>query len=76
MIDEINPIIRGWGRYYCKAHVRQLFHQLDGWIVRRLWSQRYKRWRNAGWKQLPERKLIGEYGLVRLISLVPSLNPR
>ena len=76
VIDEINPIIRGWGRYYCKAHVRQLFHQLDGWIVRRLWSQRYKRWRNAGWKQLPERKLISEYGLVRLISLVPSLNPR
>ena len=76
VIDEINPIIRGWGRYYCKAHVRQLFHQLDGWIGRRLWSQRYKRWRNAGWKQLPERKLIGQYGLVRLISLVPSLNPR
>ena len=50
LIDEINPIIRGWGRYYCKAHVRRLFHQLDGWIVRRLWSHRYKRWRNAGWR--------------------------
>ena len=58
LIDEINPIIRGWGQYYCKAHVRGLFHQLDGWIVRRLWSHRRKRWRNAGWKQLPERKLI------------------
>ena len=58
LIDEINPIIRGWGQYYCKAHVRRLFHQLDGWIVRRLWSHRHKRWRNAGWKQLPERKLI------------------
>ena len=73
---NINPVIRGWGRYYCKAHVRRLFHQLDGWIVRRIWSHRHKRWRNRGWKQLPERKLIGEYGLVRLISLVPSLNPR
>ena len=76
LINNINPVIRGWGRYYCKAHVRRLFHQLDGWLVRRIWSHRHKRWRNAGWKRLPERKLIGEYGLVRLISLVPSLNPR
>ena len=76
LIDQINPVVRGWGQYYCKAHVRKLFHQLDGWIVRRLWSHRHKRWRNAGWKRLPERKLIGEYGLVRLISLIPSLNLR
>ena len=76
LIDEINPVIRGWGRYYCKAHVRRLFHQLDGWIVRRIWSHRYKRWRNGGWRHLPERKLMGEYGLVRLFSLIPSLNPR
>ena len=76
MVAELNPVIRGWGRYYRRAHVRRLFHQLDGWIVRRLWSHRYKRWRNAGWKQLPERRLINEYGLVRLVSLIPSLNPR
>ena len=76
LIDNLNPVIRGWGQYYRKAHIRRLFHQLDGWIVRRIWSHRHKRWRNVGWKRLPERKLIGEYGLVRLISLVPSLNPR
>ena len=76
LINDINPVIRGWGHYYCKAHIRRLFHQLDGWVVRRIWSHRHKRWRNTGWKRLPERKLIGEYGLVRLISLVPSLNPR
>ena len=76
LIDQINPVIRGWGQYYCKAHVRKLFHQLDGWIVRRIWSHRRKRWRNVGWKQLPTRKLIDEYGLVRLITLVPSLNLR
>ena len=76
LIGQINPVIRGWGQYYCKAHVRRLFLQLDGWIVRRIWSHRRKRWRNGGWRDLPERKLIVEYGLVRLISLVPSLNPR
>ena len=76
LINDLNPVIRGWGQYYCKAHVRRLFLQLDGWIVRRIWSHRHKRWRNTGWKRLPERRLIGDYGLVRLISLVPSLNLR
>jgi RNA-directed DNA polymerase len=76
LIEEINPVIRGWGLYYHKAHVRKLFHQLDGWIVRRIWSHRYKRWRNVGWKRLPERRLCAEYGLVRLIALVPSLSLR
>ena len=72
LINGINPVIRGWGQYYCKAHIRRLFHQLDSWVVRRTWSHRHKRWRNTGWKRLPERRLIGDYGLVRLISLVPS----
>jgi RNA-directed DNA polymerase len=76
LIDEINPIIRGWGHYYCKAHVRKLFARLARWIVRRLWSHRYKRWRNCGWRYLPERRLYGEYGLVNLIALIPSLNLR
>lgn len=74
LIDEINPIIRGWGNYYRKAHVRKLFNRLDRWIRRRIWSHRHKRWRNAGWKTLPESKLHGELGLVSLIKLVPSLN--
>ncbi len=76
LIAEINPVIRGWGLYYCKAHVRKLFHQLDSWIVRRLWSHRHRRWRCAGWKTLPNSKLYGEYGLVNLVSLIPSLASR
>jgi len=76
LIDEINPIIRGWGNYYRKAHVRKLFNQLDRWIVRRLWSHRHKRWRNCGWRALPHAKVYGELGLVCLIYLIPSLNRR
>lgn len=77
LIDELNPVIRGWGRHYGRAHVRKLFKQLDGWIVRRIWSQRYKRWRNTGWKTLPQRRLYRELGLVNLVSLIPSLqSPR
>jgi group II intron reverse transcriptase/maturase len=73
LITEINPIVRGWGHHYKEAHVRRLFHRLDGWIVRRLWSHRFKRWRCRGWKDLPSVKLYGEFGLVNLVSLIPSL---
>lgn len=73
VIDDINPVIRGWGNYYYKAHVRLLFNRLDRWIVRRIWSFRCKRWRNAGWKELPRTKLYGEMGLVNLVSLIPTI---
>ena len=73
LIEELNPLLRGWGEYYKRAHVRRLFHRLDGWIVRRIWSHRFKRWGNLGWKKLPEAKLHGEYGLVHLVRLIPSL---
>jgi RNA-directed DNA polymerase len=76
MIKQLNPILNGWGQHYKRAHVRKLFNQLDRWVVRRIWSHHHKRWRNTGWKTLPERKLYGEYGLVNLIRLIPSIASR
>ncbi len=76
LIVELNPLLRGWGEYYKRAHVRKLFQRLDGWIRRRIWSHRYRHWRNAGWKWLPARQLYGEYELVRLLDLIPSLASR
>ena len=76
LIQKLNPLIRGWGEYYKKAHIRKLFNRLDNWIVRWLRSHRSKRWRNTGWRQLPKTKLYGEYGLVNLIALIPSIAPR
>jgi group II intron reverse transcriptase/maturase len=73
LIAGLNPLVRGWGEYYKRAHVRKLFQRLDGWIRRRIWSHRYKHWRNVGWKRLPAPQLYGEYELVRLIFLIPSL---
>lgn len=76
LIAQINPVIRGWGNYYCKAHVRKLFNRLDRWIVRRLWSQRNKRWRCKGWVTLPNAHLYSDLGLVNLVRLIPSLGLR
>jgi RNA-directed DNA polymerase len=76
LIAELNPLLRGWGEYYKRAHVRLLFNRLDRWILHRIRSHRYKRWRNGGWKRLPERVIYGEYGLVSLVWLIPSLASR
>jgi hypothetical protein len=56
-----------------RANVRRLFNRLNRWIVRRIWGWRFKRWRNAGWRTLPETRLYGEYGLVNLLQLIPSM---
>jgi RNA-directed DNA polymerase len=73
LIYVLNPVIRGWGMYYRRANVRRLFNRLNRWIVRRIWGWRFKRWRNAGWRTLPEARLYGEYGLVNLLQLIPSM---
>lgn len=75
LIDWLNPVIRGWGNYYRKAHVRRLFNRLQRWIVRRIWSHRCKRWRNQGWKRYPEPMLYQTFKLVNLLSLIPDLKP-
>ena len=73
LIKQVNPVVRGWGHHYKRAHVRKLFHQLDGWLVRRIWSHRFGKWRCCGWTTLPRCKLYGEFGLVNLVALIPSI---
>ncbi|MGC9222105.1 MAG: group II intron reverse transcriptase/maturase [Solirubrobacteraceae bacterium] len=73
VLDELNPIIRGWGNYYRRAKIRRLYHRLNRWIVLRVWNHQHKHWRNAGWRDLPERPLYGELGLVNLLQLIPSM---
>src|ERR1700746_899297 len=76
LIEELNPLLRGWGEYYKRAHVRLLFNRLDRWIVHRIWSHRFKHWRNAGWKRLSQKMLYPEFGLVNLVGLIPSIASR
>jgi group II intron reverse transcriptase/maturase len=73
LIQQVNPVVRGWGHYYKRAHVRKLFHRLDGWLVRRIWSHQHGKWRCCGWRTLPCSKLYGEYGLVNLVGMIPSI---
>jgi RNA-directed DNA polymerase len=75
-IEQITPVIRGWGTFYRKAHVRLLCNRLDRWMERRLYAFLAKRWRNAQWKSHPTSRLIEEFGLVRRTHLIPGLVKR
>src|ERR1700757_610373 len=73
LIQQVNPVVRGWGHHYKRAQVRKLFHRLDGGLVRRIWSHRHHKWRCCGWRTLPRSQLYGEYGLVNLVAMIPSI---
>jgi group II intron reverse transcriptase/maturase len=72
MIRRMNQLLRGWGNYYRKAHVRTLFYKLDRWILRRVRAFIAKRWRNQGHVRYPDAALWEHHGLVRCGSSVRS----
>jgi group II intron reverse transcriptase/maturase len=43
--QKLNPIIRGWGRYFGLGFSKNLFKQLDSWIRRRLRMIQLRSWR-------------------------------
>lgn len=58
--ESLNSIIRGWGNYYGKGNVKNLFNELMSWIKRRLRGMQMRSWktvkkfnkalRKAGWR--------------------------
>jgi group II intron reverse transcriptase/maturase len=69
VIQSINPIIRGWGNYFCKGMKPWIFRDLDGWIRARLRS--FKAKKRSGWvirRTLPLH-VLKQMGLVSLTSL-------
>jgi len=68
MIDELNPLLRGWGTYFAMGDVVSLFADLDKWIRMRLRSKARKRFKSKGGidnLRWPNRAFDG-LGLVRL----------
>jgi RNA-directed DNA polymerase len=68
MIDQLNPILRGWGNYYAMGDVVSLFEDLDNWIRMRLRSKARRRFKAKGLAdnvRWPNRA-FDDLGLVRL----------
>jgi group II intron reverse transcriptase/maturase len=69
MIEDLNPVIRGWGNYYKVGDVTSLFEDLDAWIRMRLRSKVIRRHATVNSNsKMPNRVLRG-MGLVSLADL-------
>ena len=66
MLRQLTSYLRGWGTYFTRATQRTLFHKLDTWVARRVWSFIAKRWKSYTWRRYSYRRLYGECSLVSL----------
>jgi RNA-directed DNA polymerase len=56
-IEELNPILRGWGNYYGLSKVKGVFEELDQWIRRRLRLLLWRQWKRPRTRAKKLRKL-------------------
>lgn len=45
VLQELNPVIRGWVAYFRMSDVRASFEELDGWIRRKLRCLLWRQWK-------------------------------
>ncbi len=69
LIGDLNPVLRGWGNYFCTGNAARKFNQLDGYVHRRLrrfMARRYGRKLTAGRAAAWTREWFWELGLHRM----------
>jgi len=69
MIEELNPVIRGWGNYFKVGDVTSLFEDLDSWIRMRLRSKVIRRHATTVSNAKMPNRILGGLGLVSLDDL-------
>lgn len=70
VLAELVPIVRGWGLYHCRYHVRTLFAQLDEWMRMRLRAFREKKKAVRHQNRRIPTRWLNEQGFVPLCSLL------
>jgi RNA-directed DNA polymerase len=78
IIGDLNPVLRGWGNYFCTGNASEKFIQLDGYVWRRLrrfMVRRYGRNLKAGRAKTWTRDWFWEMGLHRLRGTVRYPKP-
>jgi group II intron reverse transcriptase/maturase len=71
VIEVLNPVLRGWGNYYCTGNASWKFQQVDGYVTQRLvrllrhvqrWQRRpflLHQWPTARFAELGLHRLVG-----------------
>jgi RNA-directed DNA polymerase len=69
MIEQLNPLLRGWGHYYKVADVTSLFEDLDKWIRMRLRSKVIRRHATSLSNRKMPTRVLRSLGLVSLLDI-------
>jgi group II intron reverse transcriptase/maturase len=69
IIEDINPVIRGWGNYFKHSNCKTLFWELDCWTRNRVRAFKVKGWGKRSHLKIPNRKLMN-MGLCSLYGLL------
>jgi group II intron reverse transcriptase/maturase len=65
VLQDLNPVLRGYARYFGVAEVTWLFQALDSWTRMRIRSFKVKRRRRTDNRRLPNKRLV-RWGLLSL----------
>ena len=68
VIENLNPILRGWANYHKRGRNVGLLTKLDKWVRKRLRAYIHKRWRTT--KGQPTNNELGRYGLLSMRSII------
>lgn len=69
VIEEITPVIRGWGQYFARSNCRGVFGSLDHWIAHRLSAFKLRKW--GGYEhQKYTPYFLKEMGLISLVDIL------
>jgi len=63
IVALLNPVLRGWGRFFRIGDLRRMGRRLDRWILRRLRAFMAKRWRTSNWRRYSETFFYRRLGL-------------
>jgi RNA-directed DNA polymerase len=74
IVDVLNPVLRGWGNYFCTGNASWKFQQVDRYVNERL--VRLLR-HGRGWdprpfalRQWPPARFAADFGLYRLVGTI------
>lgn len=71
VLEKLNPVLRGWARYFGVAQVATLYSRLDQWVRMRLRSFRLKRRCCNDNHRIPNR-MLANWGLLSLQQCRPE----
>lgn len=67
-IEELNPILRGWGNYFNQGPVTKVYAKIQKYTEKRLrrWLVKKHKQRGTGYRQYPDKYIYDKLGLYKL----------